>query len=276
MSDGAPSLHVSPGGKKRRLDRVTGTTWIRGLLRPIIDHALGTSSFGRGARLQQVDDGLGQACSANGGEGSEDSDDQHLEGAEDVSIEQTGDAVVHSAGDIFLASSFRAGTSHDQTTAADLSSAFDGVRADIRSKYLEALLRNNHLSEHRKEAVRASVVSAVANCGEACRSCHSHSVESERQVRVIWIGAAYRFEVQVPVWKCAACLERFSCNALDVACMPGTPVHAWDLTKVPAGAAALWFDLSLVKVCPQANLLNPSLNPHVRCVWFDLQKEGLL
>jgi hypothetical protein len=141
-------------------------------------------------------------------------------------------------------------------------SAFDSVRPQMHAMYLSCLAANRVVCMERKQQMEESLLTAIAAFVSQCPSCNSNDVCAQGPpVTVVWVGLAYRFELQVPICHCSLCQHTFSVRPFQVNCMPATAVHSWDLTKAPYGSRAIWFDMDLLQVREYRDM--PVLGLHI-------------
>jgi hypothetical protein len=248
MSEGSPILNTSPGGKKRRLDRVTNTSCVWNVLQPIITSSfrsaptVSATAVSNGVDASSVPDG---GSTGYGGRGVivEEAPSAYAEGGLPVNVEQSDEH----RGPLFT-TAFRSGTADSSLDEPEDSAAFDAIRSDLRDRFVEGFCTNKAITETRKNLLERTLLEIVGTHNHQCSLCLSSEVQQSRTVTVLWVGSAYRFEIEVPVWHCIACQECFTINPVEASCMPATAVQGWDLTKVPANGRALWFDLALVQV----------------------------
>ena len=122
-------------------------------------------------------------------------------------------------------------------------------REVLYEQYVAGLVSNIDLVSAMKDAIQSGVQAAVTAAASSCPSCfQSHQLTQQAIQPILWLGANFRFDLEVPFQMCLGCGIRYSPKPLEAGCMPATPVHSWDVSKAPHGSRLIWFDLSLVKV----------------------------
>lgn len=87
-----------------------------------------------------------------------------------------------------------------------------------------------------------------------CKKCGS-DMERAHFVSVMYVTIKHRFEAEVPICGCTQCGTVQSISPMHVACMPGTPVQAWDLsTRSTSQPPSLWVSLELCALLDQLKL----------------------
>ena len=167
----------------------------------------------------------------------------------------------------------------DKRSAAP-NDTWDRIRDELFSRFLS----NSHIRAQRQsqqyDAACLEVQSEIDRLSAVCPTCgfrriHARTEEDRVHItlrapqRVLYVGVTHRFVVEVPVRLCGACGCAFSCCPLDLDCLPGSAIEAWNIVGCKKDHTPIWFSMGLVKFFEQGTNLMRRFSVYKAAEWLD-------